>query len=89
VAPAAKPRPKKAEPRKRAAAHRWKPLLEAGSRCAICGLEKRPERKPSARAGRVFALRYFKQGEDLGRAAPKCLTGAERQVGIFDPERFE
>lgn len=94
---AAKPDPKKKgsaktkakKPRKRASAHRWHPL-EVGARCVICGVERKPERKQSARIGKVFVLRYFdKEGNDLGRVTPKCLTGDEKQTGLFDPERFE
>jgi len=77
------------KPKKRSSAHRWKPLA-VGARCVVCGVEKRPERKPSARIGKVFVLRYFdKTGKDLGRTTPKCLTGEEKQTGLFDPARFE
>jgi hypothetical protein len=59
-------------------------------RCEICGVRKRPERKPSARIGKVIVYRYFnREDEDLGRSCPRCLAGDERQSSLLDPDRFE
>ena len=74
--------------RKRAPAHRWS-AIECGSRCSVCGVEKRPERKPSKRIGKVFVFRYYLEGKDIGRTPPRCLSGHERQTDLLDPERFE
>lgn len=73
--------------RTRAPAHQWAPL-GVGSRCSICRVERRPERK--ARTYNSIVMRYYDaEGNDLGRVAPKCLTGHERQESLLDPARFE
>lgn len=81
----------KKKTRKRTPPHRWQREEGGGARCLVCGAKKvvvtRPGKVPLLRVG-IVEYRDA-AGVALGRDKPSCLTGKERQTGIFDPTRFE